>query len=520
MPPSAAIPSEHPVQYPLLLPVTAAVIAAVIFVIDALTSLHVAIAVMYVAVVLLSANFLPRRGVLLTTGGCIFLTLAGFVMSVDEMDQPYALARAGVSLAAIVVTGFLTWRNKAVTERLRERQEALRRSEAFLAGTQRLSRTGSVSFTPPGDHIYWSDEAARIYGYDPYGYDPHGYDPHGYEPQGHAPAIATNLHRVMERTHPDDRGIVARAAAMADAGRPTLDLEHRLLMPDGSVKHVRFVAHATQLPNGRREYLGALMDITEAKEREEKMHRLQSELAHASRVSTLGELAASIAHEVNQPLAAIMANGQACTRWLNRPQPDLDEARASVERILGETLRATDVITRIRALAQNRDPQHVELDVNDLIRESLPLMHREAGNHLSLIQASLSPNLPSVVGDRVQLQQVLINLIINGIHAMRFVFDRPRIVEIGSAATPQGDVLITVRDCGTGIGAEHMDKLFSAFFTTKADGMGMGLSICRSIIDAHNGRLWAENNARDPGATLRFTLPGRACPPGATDRMD
>jgi two-component system sensor kinase FixL len=488
MPFSAAATADLRVQRALMLPALAAVITALIFVIDALTSLHVAIAVLYVAVVLLSANFLSRRGVLLTTLGCIALTVAGFLMSVDAMDQPYALARAGVSLAAIAITGFLTRQNKAVTEHLRERQEALRRSEAFLAGTQRLSRTGSVSVKLPGHHMYWSDESARIYGYDS--------------------AIPPSLKLVMERTHPDDASIVGQAVAMAEAGQPTLDLEHRLVMPDGTVKHVRFLAHATQPLSGQREYLGALMDITEAKKNEEKMHRLQSELAHASRVSTLGELAASIAHEVNQPLAAIMTNGQACVRWLNRPEPDLSEARASVERMLAETRRATDVITRIRALAQNRDPQHVVLDVNCLIRESLLLVRREAGNHIVQIHAALSPIVPRVVGDRVQLQQVLINLIINGIHAMDTVFDRPRLVEISSTATPEGAVLIAVRDSGTGISAEHMEKLFSAFFTTKDGGMGMGLSICRSIIDAHNGQLWAENNEQGPGATLQFTLPG------------
>jgi C4-dicarboxylate-specific signal transduction histidine kinase len=223
----------------------------------------------------------------------------------------------------------------------------------------------------------------------------------------------------------------------------------------------------------------------------------------------LGELTASIAHEVNQPLAAVVANAEACLRWLDRGTPDLTAARRSVECIIDDGNRASGVIRRVRALANKTNIERAPLDVNDVVRETIPLVQRELISHQVLLRMELALALPMILGDRVQLQQVIINLVMNGIEAMQSVTDRPRELAIRSRQDETRQVLVTVRDCGVGISAENADRLFNAFFTTKSAGMGMGLSICRSIIESHGGRLWATANIPN-GATFQFTLPVNA----------
>jgi PAS domain S-box-containing protein len=474
---------------PLVLQSLAIVITAAIFIVDALPTLRIAIAVMYVTVVLLSATFLSRRGVLRVTIGCMALTAIGYGLSFDYLDHSHSLARCLVSLAAIGLTGFMALQNKAVTEHLTEGKEALRRSEALLAGTQRLSRTGSVSIKMPGRHMYWSDESARIYGYDP--------------------AMPPSMELMLARAHPEDMARVRQLIQAADAGDPVLDLEHRVQMPDGSVKHVRFLAQLRQTLDGRSEYLGALIDVTDAKESVERMLRMQSEVAHANRLATLGELAASIAHEVGQPLSAIKGYGQICSQRLRATPIDLAGARAAADQVESEVARATQVLARIRALAHKREPSYAPLDFNDVIRESLQLVGREARRQGCQIEVHLAPDLPTVVGDRIQLQQVVINLVMNSMHAMANVHGRLHVVTVRTGGTPAGGVDVQVTDCGTGIAPDHIDQLFDPFFSTKPGGLGMGLSVCRSIIQAHDGRLWADNNDNAPGATLRFMLPSR-----------
>jgi PAS domain S-box-containing protein len=244
----------------------------------------------------------------------------------------------------------------------------------------------------------------------------------------------------------------------------------------------------------------------ERKRAEEALHQAQAALAHVTRVTTLGELAASIAHEINQPLAGVVTNGQACLRWLAREVPDLEEAQAAAERIIRDGQRASAVIQRIRALATKTDPHKVPLELNDVIRDVVRLVHREVLGHRVALRTALEAVLPPVVGDRVQLQQVLINLVINGIEAMASVTDRPRQLVIRSYQPDADQVCVAVQDAGIGIDPASMDRLFHAFFTTKPGGMGMGLSISRSIIEAHGGRPWASRNI-GPGATVQFTLP-------------
>jgi PAS domain S-box-containing protein len=244
----------------------------------------------------------------------------------------------------------------------------------------------------------------------------------------------------------------------------------------------------------------------EARENEQRYREAQLELAHVTRVTTLGELTASIAHEVNQPLAAVVANAHACLRWLDGDTPDLDGARRSVEWIIDDGNRASEVIRRVRALAKKTDIEKVALDVNDVVRETIPLVQRELISHQVLLRMELAPTLPMILGDRVQLQQVIINLVMNGIESMQSVTDRPRELVIRSGQDETQQVLVSVTDCGVGISAENADRLFNAFFTTKATGMGTGLSICRSIVEAHDGRLWATANVP---TVPRFSSPSR-----------
>jgi NO-binding membrane sensor protein with MHYT domain len=250
----------------------------------------------------------------------------------------------------------------------------------------------------------------------------------------------------------------------------------------------------------------SVASLFERKRAEEALRQAQAELAHVTRVTTLGELTASIAHEVNQPLAAVVANAEACLGWLDRETPNLDEARRSVEWIIKDGTRAGDVIGRVRALLKKTDSRKAPLDINDVVNEVIVLVRRELLSHRVSLRMELARALPVVLADRVQLQQVLINLVTNGIEAMRPIADRPRELVIRSHQDDADQVSVTVKDCGVGISAENVDRLFNAFFTTKQEGMGMGLSICRSIIAAHGGRLRAGPNLPH-GATFHFTLP-------------
>jgi C4-dicarboxylate-specific signal transduction histidine kinase len=252
-----------------------------------------------------------------------------------------------------------------------------------------------------------------------------------------------------------------------------------------------------------------VLDLTERKHVEGALRDAQAKLAHVVRVTTLGELAASIAHEVNQPLAAVVANAEACLRWLDRGTPDLNAARRSVGWIIDDGNRASEVIRRVRALANKTEIEKVPLDVNEVVRETIPLVQRELISHQVLLRMELAPALPMILGDRVQLQQVIINLVMNGIEAMQSVTDRPRELVVRSGQDEPGQALISVADCGVGIAAENVDRLFNPFFTTKSGGMGMGLSICRSIMEAHGGRLWATATVPH-GSMFQFTLPVNA----------
>jgi PAS domain S-box-containing protein len=367
-------------------------------------------------------------------------------------------------------------------------EDELRRSEAKLVEAQRVSQTGSFVWNVSTDEHIGSKEFFRILGYD--------------QPR------SVTFEMVLQRTHPEDRPLVEQAIDWASRYGRDIDYGHRLLMPDGSVKYVHVVAHAVRDQADQLEFVGAMVDVTATKQAEEKLHKAQTELAHVTRVTTLGELTASIAHEVNQPLAAAVANAEACLRWLDRETPDLVAARRSVEWVINDSCRASEVIRRVRALAKKSDIEKMPLDVNDVVREAIVLVQRELGSQFISLRTELAPSLPMILGDRVQLQQVIINLVMNGIEAMQPITDRQRELVIQSGQDEMRHVHVSVTDCGVGISAEIANRLFNAFFTTKSSGMGMGLSICRSIVEAHEGRLSASPN-EGPGATFQFVLPSQ-----------
>jgi PAS domain S-box-containing protein len=298
---------------------------------------------------------------------------------------------------------------------------------------------------------------------------------------------------------------------MLDARRPFRDFVYSTVNESGSQVFVRSSGKPLFDANGSfLGYRGTGTDITariRADHAEQALRKAHAELAHVTRVTMLGELTASIAHEVNQPLAAVVANAEAGLRWLDRETPDLAAARRSVEWVINDGCRASEVIRRVRALAKKTDMEKTPLDINQVVHEAIPLVQRELVRHRVSLRTELGPALPKILGDRVQLQQVIINLLMNGIEAMESITDRPRELVVRSGQDEIGQVILSVTDRGIGISAENANRLFNAFFTTKLSGLGMGLSICRSIVEAHGGRMSASSNEAAPGATFQFILP-------------
>jgi len=366
-------------------------------------------------------------------------------------------------------------------------ENALQRSEAYMVEAQKLNLTGSMAWDlANGDH-FWSDETYRIMGFDR--------------------SAKPSMDLIMQRIHPDDRAQLQHEVDRAAQGAQIHDFEQRLLMPDGQIKHLCVRAHRVKYVSGKEEIVGALMDITESRKSQAALDAAQTALAHACRVATLGEISASIAHEVNQPLAAIVANGQACLRFLRRETPDLNKLRGAIEWIVKDGKRADEVIRRVRGLLKKADTQKALFDVNDIVCEVTALLQRELSAQHVTLRLELASAMPLIVGDRVQLQQVIINLVVNGVDAIQAVMDRSHELLIRSYEDETHQIVVAVKDSGVGIPAETADRLFDAFFSTKPSGLGIGLSICRSIIEDHGGRLWATNNTGEPGATFQFALP-------------
>ena len=279
-------------------------------------------------------------------------------------------------------------------------------------------------------------------------------------------------------------------------------------MPDGSVKYIHVLARALGPTSDDLEFVGAVTDVTERKrseEEREKLHEVEAHLARINRVSMMGALAASLGHEIKQPIAAARLDAGTCLRWLGRDQPDLDEARQSASRIIQDVTRASEIIDRVRSLYRKGEPQRELINVNEIIREMIDLLRGETRPNSISIHTELADDLPYVSADRVQLQQVLMNLMLNAVDAMK-ESDGAGKLTIKSRLNAGKQLLISVSDTGPGLPPGDAERIFDAFFTTKSQGTGMGLSISRSIIESHGGRLWAAS-ASGRGATFQFTLP-------------
>ena len=315
-----------------------------------------------------------------------------------------------------------------------------------------------------------------------------------------------SLEQIADRIHPEDTLLLSEKVEFARRTGGDVDYEIRLRLADASVKYLRTIAHGSRDENGRMEYIGAIQDVTARRLSEQALERARSDLAHVARVATLGALTASIAHEVNQPLSGIITNAGTCLRMLDTNPPDVDGARETARRTIRDGNRASDVITRLRSLFSKKEFTLEPLDLNEATREVIALSLSELQRNRVIVQSELADDLPSITGDRVQLQQVLLNLLRNASDAMVGVDDRPRQLLIRTETEGRDHVRVTVRDAGVGIERQGMDKLFDAFYTTKSGGMGIGLSVSRSIVERHHGRLWVEPND-GPGATFAFSIP-------------
>ncbi|TSD86129.1 DUF4118 domain-containing protein [Mycobacterium sp. KBS0706] len=405
-----------------------------------------------------------------------------FLQPLHSLD-PFALPDENVRRLLLYTESILLlW---LLGSALRRGQSRLERSEAYLADAQALSRTGSISFVAPDAEIFWSAETYRVFGF-------------GEE-------VSPSVRRMLDRIHPED--VNTARSGFYGLAEPVqrIELEHRIVMQDASVKHLNILGKAEREKDGRLRISAAVMDITEARRTAELLRKSRAELAHVTRLTTMGELVASIAHEINQPLGAMKLHAQSGLRWLDRKPPELERAEMSLNRVIDNAVRAEGLIAKIRAMAKKQEVESVPVDLNHLVGDVMELLKGEAHERGVACQIDLEPSLGEVRGDPIQLQQIVVNFLMNGFDAMAATPREEREITIRSR-NRGNEVIFDVRDAGPGIqrGAEGL--LFDAFFTTKAHGMGMGLSICRSIAESHQGRIEAFNND-DRGATFRLTLP-------------
>ena len=387
---------------------------------------------------------------------------------------------------------FIGYRGVAhdITERKRT-EEALRRSEAYLAEAQRLSHTGTTVFDDNGP-IYFSEESYRILGLNP--------------GQG-----LPDRETVLQRIHPDDRDRADKVFREASHQKRDYAIELRIVLPDGTVKYIQSAGRPLLSNNGGpAEILGTTVDVTErrrAQEERERLRQLESELAHVNRLSIMGELTASLAHEILHPIATARNNARAAIRFLDKNPPNMGEVRGALESIVRDADRGKAIVDRVRDHVKKSPPRNDCFDLNGAISEVIEMVRGAIDKNRVSVRTNLAPDLTSVWGDRVQLQQVIMNLVLNAIEAMSAVEEQKRILLVRSEQSQAGGgVVVAVHDMGPGIDPDRLEQVFKPFYTTKDSGVGMGLAICRSIIDTHGGRLWAEAN-QPGGAVFQFTLP-------------
>ena len=370
--------------------------------------------------------------------------------------------------------------------------QELRQQQAYLAEAQSLTHIGSWATNfDTGQILHLSDEVFRLHGFDP--------------KQGPIP-----LERFYDTLHPEDKPAVMATLENAIRTRTDYDIrEFRICLSDGTIRFLRTKGHHNR--SGEiGEYVGITVDISERKHAEqerERLRQLEADLAHINRVNMLGELAAALAHEIKQPIAASITSANACLRWLAHNPPDLERARAAAIRVEQEGNRAADVINNLRSFYKKGAPAKRRMvDVKDIIREITVLLGDEALRHSVTIRSELDEHVPDILADRVQLQQVFMNLMLNAIEAMKETSGE---LTIRSGLNPEGQLFISISDTGVGLPLENTERIFDAFHTTKPQGTGMGLAITRSIVESHGGRIWATRN-QGAGATFHFTLPVEA----------
>jgi signal transduction histidine kinase len=409
--------------------------------------------------------------------------------SVEELKAEIeARERAETKLREL--TNNLKAQVRTRTHELERRNEQLRRSGAYLAEAQHLNSTGTFSWriTTEGiKEIVWSEQLYCIFELDR--------------------ETPVTLESIRSRVHPEDLSLFENTINSTRDTDKDFDCEYRLQMPNRSIKYVHVTAHSVRNDDGELEYIGAARDVTQSRLSQEALFKAQSELARVTRIMGLGVLTASIAHEVQQPLAAIVMNAQVSLSWLARDMPDIEEAKELTTQVVADAWRASEIVGRIRGMMIQRAPVRNPLSLNDVVNESLNLIHHELQCNRIAVCLDLSQDVHQVFGDRTQLQQVIVNLVINAVQAMAQIAATSRSISIRSRKSDPQTVCCVLEDSGPGIDPEDLPRLFDSFFTTKNEGMGLGLAICRSIVEAHGGRIRADNNSSLGGARFSFDLP-------------
>ena len=426
-----------------------------------------------------------RRQVLVLGGSIVFFVLATTVQAVLALWQ-IVHAPITPSLFYLSIVAAMAYEMSCETLRTAQLSDDLRESEERMTLAAEAAGFGIWMWSIPRQQVWGSERWLRLFGF--------------------APDAVVSFEMVMQRIHPDDRERVEREVRHALEDRSDYMADYRVILPDGTQRWVVARGRMHSDTHGKPDrMMGATIDITERKQAELEIVQQRNELAHVGRVSTMGQLASTLAHELNQPLGAILRNAEAAELFLQSDPPDLVEVREILADIRKDDQRAGEVIDRMRALLKRRGLEHTTLDIAELVAEVVPLVHPDAVSRRVRLDIEVPRNLPPVRGDRVHLQQVLLNLILNGMDAMGEVPAEARRLTVRARQADAGTIEVAIADAGHGVPAEKFARLFEPFFTTKPNGMGLGLPISSTIITAHGGRIWAENSPA--GATFYFTVP-------------